>query len=182
MKAFDPSHFYASPPHKPENALSRNGTTWGDPSISRTRTCDAGSVGPEMIGNKTIVVQQKIARRPQGDRLSTDGCAKIKSKTRVSRESPQPQWDQLGRPLDQPYRTVANASIGETPDLSLMPVNPNHVSHSLPESFEVNGNFRMVTDIFNSCASVTVQLFRAFTIVDIFFTIPRPFSSDFQPS
>ena len=81
------------------------------------------------------------------------------------------------------WRPLAIASIGESPRSQLAANESKSIAtHSLPESLEVRGNLRLVADIFNSCASVAIQLFRAFTIVYIFFTIPLPFSCDFQPS
>ena len=43
-------------PASAQKPLSRNGTSWGHPSISSTRACDAGSVGPEVVKNlcKTV--------------------------------------------------------------------------------------------------------------------------------
>ena len=55
-------------------------------------------------------------------------------------------------------------------------------AHYLLESMEVTGDVRLVADIFNSRASVAIKLLRAITIVYIFFTIPLPFGSYFQPS
>ena len=73
-------HFYATPaqkmkacplaarisqespqPRKPAAAR----TSWGDPSISSTRTCDAGSVGPEMFVTscKTELKSNLLARK-----------------------------------------------------------------------------------------------------------------------
>ena len=49
-----------------------------------------------------------ILMRPvsKGDGLSTGCCAEVNSKTRISRESPQPQWHQRGRPFDQHYEDM----------------------------------------------------------------------------
>ena len=55
-------------------------------------------------------------------------------------------------------------------------------AHYLLKSMEVTGDVRLVADIFNSRASVAIKLLRAITIGYIFFTIPLPFGSYFQPS
>ena len=175
-------------PRKPAVAL----TSCGDPSISRTEKVDARSVGSEML--KRTCKEKKACPLANG--------LKLKAKPPFAEKGLSRNGTSCGAAAIRRECLFKNdrnvtliyycASMEERVGYCLIRGDPRPqlgaieskwiAAHYLLKSMEVTGDVRLVADIFNSRASVAIKLLRAITIGYIFFAIPLPFGSYFQPS
>ena len=192
-------------PRKPAVAL----TSCGDRSISRTEKDDARRVGSEML-KRTCKAEREsnfLARKRKLDDRKVKACPpaavlKLKAKPAFAEKGLNRNGTSCGDAAISRERLFKNdrnvtliyccASMEERVGYCFNRGDPRPqlgasesksiAAHYMLESMEVTGDFRLVTDIFNSRTSVAIKLLRAITIVYICLTIPLPLSSYFQPS